>query len=80
MSYLVTIFFFIGTFLLGISMVCLWIYISLKIDKKRYDIIIWFLDIPVPYVTYLGNCSDRYLKNFIGVKELMEKGLEISEK
>lgn len=53
---------------LTISMMLYWIYISLKIDKKRYDIMIWFLDIPIPYVTHLGNHCDKYLKQFIGVK------------
>jgi hypothetical protein len=53
---------------LTISMMIYWIYISLKIDKKRYDIMIWFMDIPIPYVTHLGNHCDKYLKQFIGVK------------
>ena len=53
---------------LTISMMLYWIYISLKIDKKRYDIMIWFLDIPIPYVTHLGSHCDKYLKQFIGVK------------
>jgi len=43
-------------------MMAYWIYISLRIDKKRYDIMIWFLDIPIPYVAHLGNHCDKYLK------------------
>lgn len=60
---------------LAICMMMYWIYISLKIDKKRYDIMIWFLDIPIPYVTHLGNHCDKYLKQFVGVKELAQKGI-----
>jgi hypothetical protein len=45
-----------------------WVYISLLIDKKRYDIMIWFLDIPVNYVTYLGNHCDKFLKEFVSSK------------
>jgi hypothetical protein len=60
---------------LTISMMLYWIYISLKIDKKRYDIMIWFLDIPIPYVTHLSSHCDKYLKEFIGVKELAQKGI-----
>ena len=41
---------------------------------------IWFLDIPIPYVGFLGNHCDKYLKTFVGVKELMEKGLKLDEK
>lgn len=56
-----------------------WIYISLKIDKKRYDIMIWFLDIPIPYVAHLGNHCDKYLKEFVSVKELGNKGIPPDE-
>jgi len=56
------------TFLIAMLMMAYWIFISLKIDKKRYDIMIWFLDIPVPYVTHLGSHCDKYLKEFITVK------------
>lgn len=49
-------------FLIAILMMAYWIFISLKIDKKRYDIMIWFLDIPIPYVAHLGNHCDKYLK------------------
>ena len=62
---------------LGVLMMILWIYIMLLINKKRFDIMIWFLDIPIPYVGYLGNHCDKYLKTFVGVKQLMEKGLNL---
>jgi hypothetical protein len=60
---------------LALVMMGYWIYISLNIDKKRYDIMIWFLDIPVPYVAHLGNHCDKYLKEFVPVKELSQKGI-----
>jgi hypothetical protein len=43
-------------------MICYWIYISLQLDKKKYDIMIWFLDIPIQYVTHLSLHCDKYLK------------------
>lgn len=54
--------------LITILMMGYWIFISLKIDKKRYDIMIWFLDIPIPYVAHLGNHCDKYLKEFVSLK------------
>ncbi len=63
--------------LLGVIMLTVWVYIMLLIDKKRYDIMIWFLDIPIPYVGFLGSHCDRYLKTFVGIKQLMEKGLKL---
>ncbi len=60
-------------------MMLFWIYISLIIDKKRYDIMIWFLDIPIPYVAHLGNHCDLYLKQFVTVKELTQKGISLDE-
>ena len=59
-----------GVVIVVIAMMAYWIYIGLLIDKKRYDIMIWFLDIPVPYVTHLGNHCERYLKEFVTIKEL----------
>lgn len=61
--------------ILAILMMSYWVYISLLIDKKRYDIMIWFLDIPVPYVAHLGNHCDKFLKDFVTVKELTQKGI-----
>ncbi len=49
-------------FFISLFMMAFWIYIGLKIDKKRYDIMIWFLDIPVPYVSHLSNHCDKFLK------------------
>ena len=40
---------------------------------------IWFLDIPILYVTHLGNHCDKYLKQFLGVKELAQKGIPMDE-
>ncbi len=40
---------------------------------------IWFLDIPIPYVTHLSSHCDKYLKEFIGVKELAQKGIPMDQ-
>jgi hypothetical protein len=58
-------------------MILYWIYITLKMDKKRYDIMIWFLDIPVTYITHLGNHCEKYLKEFVSIKELTSKGIPL---
>lgn len=68
-----------GVLLISLLMMGYWIYIGLLIDKKRYDIMIWFLDIPVPYVTHLGSHCDKYLKEFATVKELSVKGVPLEE-
>ena len=68
-----------GVLLISLLMMSYWIYIGLLIDKKRYDIMIWFLDIPVPYVTHLGSHCDKYLKEFATVKELTAKGVPLEE-
>ena len=57
-----------GVCIISLAMMAYWIYISLLIDKKRNDIMIWFLDIPIPYITHLGNHCDNYLKDFLTVK------------
>ena len=64
---------------ISFMMICFWIYISLQLDKKKYDIMIWFLDIPIPYVSHLSLHCDKYLKEFIGIKELMEKAINVDE-
>ena len=56
-------------------MMLFWVYISLRIDKKRYDIMIWFLDIPIPYVSHLGAHCDLYLKHYTTIQELTQKGI-----
>ncbi len=68
-----------GVFIVAVLMMAYWIYIGLLIDKKRYDIMIWFLDIPVPYVTHLGNHCDKYLKEFVSIKELEQRGLSLED-
>lgn len=40
---------------------------------------IWFLDIPIPYVTHLLLHCDKYLKQFVEIKELMEKKINVDE-
>ena len=40
---------------------------------------IWFLDIPIPYVSHLLCHCDQYLKEFIGIKELIEKSVNLDE-
>lgn len=60
-------------------MIFFWIYICLLLEKKKYDIMIWFLDIPIPYVSHLLCHCDKYLKEFIGIKELMEKSVNVDE-
>ena len=60
-------------------MMAYWVFISLKIDKKRYDIMIWFLDIPIPYVANLGSHCDLYLKQFVPINELAKKGISKDE-
>jgi hypothetical protein len=73
--------YYMGAAALGITifMMLFWIYISLTIDKKRYDIMIWFLDIPIPYVSHLGTQCDLYLKQFLSIKELSQKGIPLDE-
>ena len=63
--------FFAKIIFISFLMISFWIYISLQLDKKKYDIMIWFLDIPIPYVSHLSLHCDKYLKEFIGIKELM---------
>jgi hypothetical protein len=60
-------------------MIFFWIYICLLLENKKYDIMIWFLDIPIPYVSHLLTHCDKYLKEFIGIKELMEKSDNVDE-
>ena len=64
---------------IGVAMMCYWIYVSLLIDKKRYDIMIWFLDIPVNYVAYLGSHCDKFLKEFATTQELAQRGISTEE-
>lgn len=56
-----------------------WTYIRLKIDQKKVNILLWFLDIPISYIVLLRENCDFYLKNFISVKELMKKGINQNE-
>lgn len=51
-------------------MIFVWIYNTLKMNQKRFDIMIWFLDIPTDYVAYLGNNCTKFLKGYITIKEL----------
>ena len=67
-------------FVIASIVVSIWIYNAMIIDVKCFDIILWFLDIPVPYVNYLqSNCS-TYIKSRIPVKELIEKGINFHDR
>ena len=70
----------LGAVLLSTLVVSLWIYYAIVIDIKCFDIILWFLDIPVPYVCYLLNNCTTYLKSRIPVKELIQKGINFHDK
>ena len=43
----------------------------MMIDRKCSDIILWFLDIPITYVTYLQANCNTFLKTYTPVKELI---------
>ena len=66
---------FILSAFFGLTILIIWVYIRLLIDKKKLNILLWFLDIPIPYVTYLSDHCDKYLKAFMDNKELSEKGI-----
>jgi len=70
----------VGVIVLGIGMVAIWIYNVMKIDKKCFDIILWFLDIPIAYVTYLQINCNTFLKSYLQVKELIERGINFHDK
>lgn len=61
-------------------MIIFWVYNIMKIDQKRFDIMIWFLDIPIDYVVYLENNCNRFIKNYISIKELEERGINMDDK
>ena len=57
-----------GIFLVASVVVGIWIYNAMIIDVKCFDVILWFLDIPVAYVGYLlANCN-TYIKSRVPVK------------
>ena len=64
----------------ALAMVAIWIYNVMHIDKKTFDIILWFLDIPVPYVVYLQNNCSTFLKSYVEGKELIDKGINFHDK
>ena len=49
-------------------MVILWIYFIMRLDQKQFDIMIWFLDIPIDYVIYLQTNCVRFIKNYTTIK------------
>ena len=49
----------------GLIIYLVWICIRLEVDRKKFNILLWFLDIPIPYVSFLSEHCDRYLKNFL---------------
>lgn len=52
----------------------------MKVDRKCSDIILWFLDIPIPYVTHLQVNCNTFIKSYLPVKELLEKGINFHDK
>lgn len=56
------------TFLFSFGFFIFWAYSKIKIDKKKTNILLWFLDIPVHYASYLTDNCDNYLKSFICIK------------
>lgn len=58
----------------------LWIYYAIIIDVKCFDIILWFLDIPVAYVCYLQANASTYIKSRVPVKELIDKGINFHDR
>ena len=69
-----------GIFLVASIVVGIWIYNAMWIDVKCFDVILWFLDIPVAYVGYLlANCN-TYIKSRVPVKELIEKGINFHDR
>ena len=69
-----------GIFLVASVVVGIWIYNAMIIDVKCFDVILWFLDIPVAYVGYLlANCN-TYIKSRVPVKELTEKGINFHDR
>lgn len=75
-----TIIIFIILLCIAIAVVGIWTYYIMIIDKKCSDIILWFLDIPIPYVTYLQTNCNTYIKTQTPVKELIEKGINFHDK
>lgn len=61
------------SFILSLAICLIWIGVILKIEKKRFDILIWFLDIPIPYVTFLTLKCDKFLKSFTAMKDIMNE-------
>jgi len=70
-SYIPSIICLAAVGLVGIVMVGMWIYNVMCIDKKCFDIILWFLDIPIAYVTYLQANCNTFIKTHMPVKELI---------
>lgn len=65
------------SFVLSLTLFISWVYSRVTIDKKKNDILIWFLDIPIDYISYLSENCDRYLKKFLTIKEISTKGIKI---
>ncbi len=63
-----TIIIFALLFFISLVIVILWTYYIMAIDRKCSDIILWFLDIPLTYITYLQANCNSYIKNHTPVK------------
>ena len=67
-SYLSLMLYVGAIFTVASIVVAVWIYNAICIDVKCFDIILWFLDIPVAYVGHLlANCN-TYIKSRVPVK------------
>jgi hypothetical protein len=67
-NYIILMLLFNASLLLSLSYFVIWTVIRLKIDKKKSNILLWFLDIPISYVAFLGENCDNYLKKFTSIK------------
>jgi len=49
-------------------MMIIWVIHIMRIDQRCFDIILWFLDIPISYVNYLALNCNNFIKNYCKVK------------
>lgn len=80
MSYLRVVIYLGSIFVLASIVVGVWIYNAMIIDVKCFDIILWFLDIPVLYVGYLQANCNTYIKSHTPVNELIDKGINFHDR
>ena len=63
-----TIIIFAVLMFISLVIVILWSYYIMAIDRKCSDIILWFLDIPLPYITHLQTNCISFIKNHTPVR------------